>query len=106
MIDGEEILKSTGIPVIAITFNNSIGISESIKNFFPNNYRTKMEMYNKLGKCKKIILKSGKPLFIRNWGISFHDSIHFINSFLIQGAIPEPVRIAKMVARASLRFDR
>jgi len=104
IIDGEKILKETGIPVISISFNDSIGISDSIKNFFPDNYKRKIEMYNRLGERKKIILKSGKHLFIRNWGISFADSIFSINSFLIQGSIPEPIRIAKMVSRAYMRF--
>lgn len=104
IIDGEKILKETGIPVIALSFNDSIGISDSIKNFFPDNYKRKIDMYNRLGERKKIILKSGKHLFIRNWGISFSDAIFSINSFLIQGAIPEPIRIAKMVSRAYMRF--
>ena len=104
IIDGEKILKETGIPVIALSFNDSIGISDSIKNFFPDNYKRKIDMYNRLGERKKIILKSGKHLFIRNWGISVADSIFSINSFLIQGAIPEPIRIAKMVSRAYMRF--
>ena len=104
IVDGEKILKETGIPVIAISFNDSIGISESIKNFFPDNYKRKMELYNRIGERKKIFLKSGKHLFIRNWGISYTDSIFFINSFLIQGAIPEPIRIAKMISRAYMRF--
>lgn len=106
IVDGERISKETGTPVIAITFNNSFGISNSIKNFFPDKYKSKIDLYNKLGERKKIILKSGKHLFIRNWGIDIADSIYSINSFLIQGAIPEPIRIAKMVARAYLRFDR
>ncbi|MDX1372055.1 MAG: DUF99 family protein, partial [Nitrososphaeraceae archaeon] len=63
IVDGEKILKETGIPVIAISFNDSIGISESIKNFFPDNYKRKMELYNRLGDRKKIFLKSGKHLF-------------------------------------------
>ncbi len=104
IIDGEKILKETGIPVIALSFNDSIGISDSIKNFFPDNYKRKIDMYKRLGERKKIILKSGKHLFIRNWGISFSDAIFSINSFLIQGAIPEPIRIAKMVSRAYMRF--
>ena len=106
IIDGEEIFKTTNIPVIAITFKDSIGISQSIKNNFPNNYENKIEIYNKLTEREKIILKTGKFLFIRNWGISIEDSINVINAFLIQGAIPEPVRLAKMIARAYLRSNK
>jgi hypothetical protein len=52
------------------------------------------------------MLKTGKFLFIRNWGITIQDSINIINSFLIQGAIPEPIRIAKMIARAHVRINK
>ena len=106
IVDGERISKETGTPVIAITFNKSLGISDSIKKSFPDKYKSKIKLYNKLGERKKIILKSGKHLFIRSWGISISDSIYSINSFLIQGAIPEPIRIAKMVARAYLRLAK
>lgn len=106
IIDGEEIFRTTNIPVIAITFKDSFGIDQSIKNYFPDNYKTKIESYNKLGERKKIMLKTGKFLFIRNWGIAIQDSINIINSFLIQGAIPEPIRIAKMIARAHVRINK
>jgi hypothetical protein len=106
IIDGEEIFRTTSMPVIAITFKDSFGIDQSIKNYFPDNYKIKIESYNKLGERKKIMLKTGKFLFIRNWGITIQDSINIINSFLIQGAIPEPIRIAKMIARAHVRINK
>ena len=82
IIDGESIHHQTGIPVIIITFRTSQGIDNIIK---------------------KIFLKTNKFLLIRTWGIKLEDAVKLINSFLIQGSIPEPIKLAKLISRAYLK---
>ena len=103
IINGDEIYNTTGSPVIAITFNDSNGIENSIRRAFPNEWTWKLHQYKKLGTREHIRLRSGKSLFIRYWGLSLKYSLVVLNSFTIQGAIPEPIRIAKLVARATIR---
>lgn len=102
IIDGKKIQDNIGIPVIAITFKNSRGIEYSIKKHFPSNYNNKLDNLKKLGKRNFVLLKTDKFLLIRNWGIKLDDAIKLLNSFLIQGSIPEPIKLAKMISRAYL----
>lgn len=102
IIDGKTIQDNIGIPVIAITFKNSLGIEYSIKKHFPSNYNNKLDNLKKLGKRNFVLLKTDKFLLIRNWGIKLDDAIKLLNSFLIQGSIPEPIKLAKMISRAYL----
>lgn len=102
IIDGDKINNHTGLPVIAISFNDSFGINQSIKNYFPENFALKLDQLQKSGKRDKIVLKTGKALWIRHWGIELFDSIRILDSFTIQGAIPEPIKIAKILSRAYL----
>jgi hypothetical protein len=102
IIDGKKIQDNIGIPVIAITFKNSLGIEYSIKKHFPSNYNNKLDNLKKLGKRNFVLLKTDKFLLIRNWGIKLDDAIKLLNSFLIQGSIPEPIKLAKMISRAYL----
>ena len=103
IINGEELRENTNVPVIAISFKDSEGLEGTIQRHFHIDSKLKLEQYRKLGQRDKILLKTGKVLFIRYWGISSKEASTIVNSFTIQGSIPEPIRIAKLAARASFR---
>ena len=103
IIDGEELRENTNVPVIAITFKDSEGLEGTIQHHFSNDSNLKLEQYRKLGQRDKILLKTGKILFVRSWGISSNETSTIIDYFTLQGSIPEPIRIAKLAARVSMR---
>jgi endonuclease V-like protein UPF0215 family len=103
IIHGEEIREKTGIPVIAITFKDSEGLEGTIRRQFPNDSKLKLEQYRNLGQRDQILLKTGKFVFLRYWGLSSKQASAIVNSFTLQGSIPEPIRIAKLAARAGNR---
>ena len=103
IIDGEEIRENTNVPVIAITFKDSEGLEGAIQHHFSKDSKLKLEQYRKLGQRDKILLKTGKLVFVRYWGLSSKEAFTIVNCFTLQGSIPEPIRIAKLVARASMR---
>ena len=99
IIDGGRIEAETGLPVVAVTFEDSKGLEGSIKRLFVDS-RHKLEQYQKLGKRERITLRTGKNLFIRYWGLSQKKAVAILNSFTLQGSVPEPIRVAKMAARS------
>lgn len=103
IIGGEEIREKTGVPVIAITFKDSQGLEGTIQHHFPNDSKLKLEQYHKLGQRDQILLKTGKFIFVRCWGLNSKEALAIVNSFTLQGSIPEPIRVAKLAARASMR---
>ncbi|WP_458744717.1 endonuclease dU [Candidatus Nitrosocosmicus sp. T] len=103
IIDGNELEENTNVPVIAITFNDSEGLEGTIRHHFSNDFNLKLEQYRKLGRRDKILLKTGKILFVRYWGMSSMEASTIVNYFTLQGSIPEPIRIAKLDARANMR---
>jgi uncharacterized protein len=99
IIDGEQLARETGLPVIAITFEDSKGLDDSIKHHF-DDWQDKLERYQKLGRRERVTLNTGKTLFIRCWGVSQRKAIAILNSFTLQGSLPEPIRVAKLAARS------
>jgi endonuclease V-like protein UPF0215 family len=99
IIDGEKIAKETGLPVLAITFEDSKGLEGSIKHHFKK-WQDKLEQYQKLSEREKVALKTGKSLFIRCWGLSQKRAIAILDAFTLQGSVPEPIRVAKLAARS------
>ena len=99
IIDGDKLNNETGIPVIAVTYEESRGLESSIRARFPN-WEAKIALYAKLGPRERIVLKTGKSIFVRFWGTSRAKAISVLNSFTLQGSLPEPVRVARLAARA------
>ena len=99
IIDGEHVARETGLPVIAITFEDSKGLEDSIKHHF-NDWQDKLVQYQSLGRRERVTLKTGKNLFIRCWRVNHRRAVAILNSFTLQGSIPEPIRVAKLAARS------
>ena len=101
IINGLQIAEESGLPVIAITFDDSPGLEGAIRRHFPLNWQEKMVQYHRIGKRELMTLKTGKQLYIRSWGITQRQSLAVLNAFTQQGALPEPVRVAKLAARSA-----
>ena len=99
IIDGEQVAGETGLPVIAITFEDSKGLEGSIKQHF-DDWKDKLAQYQKLGLRERVTLNTGKNLFIRYWRVSQRSAVTVLNSFTLQGSVPEPIRVAKLAARS------
>jgi endonuclease V-like protein UPF0215 family len=108
IIDGGQVAGETGLPVIAITFQDSKGLEDNIKSHF-DNWEDKLAQYQKLGGREKVILRTGKTLFIRCWSVNHRRALAVLNSFTRQGSVPEPIRVAKIAARShanALNYER
>jgi uncharacterized protein len=99
IIDGERVAGETGLPVVAITFEDSKGLEDSIRHHF-DDWRGKLVQYQKLGRREQVTLKTGKNLFIRYWGLNQRRAVAILDSFTLQGSMPEPIRVAKLAARS------
>lgn len=100
IIDGEKLNNITGLPIIAITFEDSRGLEEHIRHHFLEKSEMKLEQYRKLGNRDQVRLRTDKSLYIRYWGLSLKGALNTLNAFTLQGSIPEPIRVAKLLARA------
>jgi uncharacterized protein len=102
VVAGEIILQATGIPVIGVTYHDSPGIEDRFfDNFDKSEADKRVEAYRKLGNREHISLKTGMTVYIRSWGIGPEQTVHILNSFIVQGKIPEPLRVARIVSRAA-----
>ncbi len=103
IVEVSKVYESLKIPIIAITYNESEGLEEHIIRNFPNNYQEKLEAYKRLGKREKLVLKTNKEVFVRTEGIDLESCKTLLDRFTLNGKIPEPVRVARLLARSLLR---
>jgi len=103
IVDIKKIYESIKIPIIGLTYNDSQGIEESIKHHYPNSFESKIKKYNKMGAREKITIGKTSEVFVRKEGCSLPDVKYLLNELTLQGSIPEPLRVAQLLARSLLR---
>ena len=101
VVDVDAVAKNSKVPVICLTYNESSGIEDAIRRNFPDTYEEKITVYRRLGARYVLRLKTGFKLFVRSANMSKTEAQRVLDAFTLQGAIPEPVRLAKLLARAS-----
>jgi endonuclease V-like protein UPF0215 family len=100
IVDINKVFEETGKPVLAVTYRSSKGIEEAIKKHFPEYWERKIEAYRRLGPRRELKLKTGFKLFFRSAGIDDFDSKIILNKFTVFGRVPEPIRVARLLARS------
>ena len=103
VIDIKKIYQSLKIPIIGLTYHESKGIENSIKKHFPYSYNTKIKNYQNLEKRKKITLHTSTDVFVRKEGCTYEEVNHLLDELTLQGSLPEPIRVAQLLAKSLLQ---
>ena len=103
VIDIKRIHELLQLPIIGVTYNESIGIEEAIKHHFPKNYISKIQEYQKLGNREKISLQTSSEIYVRREGCTLHDVKYLLDEITLQGSIPEPLRVAQLLSKSLLQ---
>ena len=103
ILDVKRISEKIGLPVIGVTYEESAGIEDAIKHHFPESYETKLAEYSKLVSREKITLHTSHNLYIRNEGCTVLEAKQLLDKMTLQGSIPEPLKIAQLLANTLLK---
>jgi len=104
IVDGQELYNTTKVPVIAISSRETRGLRENNLRTFEDG-EIKCKLYNALKASEQLTLRTGKAVNYRNWGISSREVSVLLNDLTLQGARPEPIKVASIAARAHRRYD-
>ena len=102
IIDVDQLASRVRLPVVCLTYKETAGIEGSILRHFRTGADKKLEAYRKLGQRVGVRLRTGHRVYVRSAGIEAGELTRALDAFTLQGSVPEPVRVAKLVARASL----
>ena len=102
IVDLNTLKNSLDVPVISISLKSPKNLESNFKKKFPDKWEKKIKIYIKNGEVMKISTKTGYSVYVNAVGLSLFDIKVALNKFLLQGSIPEPIRIAKLFARAKI----
>ncbi len=102
IIDIKKLWKDIKVPVIGVTYEESDGIEDAIKHHFPDSYKSKTMQYDKLGPRTKMSLHTKYDIYVRIEGCEINEARKLLDTFTLQGAVPEPLRVAQLLAKSEL----
>jgi len=104
IIDIKEVYNRLQIPLICVTYEESEGLEEHIaKHFEADECDSRIEAYKRLGDRVPVDLQDGFEVLIRLLGVEKAEAATLLKKFNVQGKVSEPLRVAKIAARAALR---
>jgi endonuclease V-like protein UPF0215 family len=106
IIDINEVYERLQIPLICVTYEESEGLEEHIAKHFEVSERdSRIEAYKQLGDRVPVFLADRFEVLVRVVGIEEIEAGTLLKKFATQGKVPEPLRVAKIAARALLKTD-
>jgi hypothetical protein len=99
VIDLTRLHETVKLPLICVTYEESQGLEKYFKEYFPGDSERRIDIYEKNCRRREALLHTGYKVFIREVGLEFDDAVRLLNAFTIQGGLPEPLRLAKLLAR-------
>ena len=106
VIDLERIYRELSLPLICVTYEESEGLEKYFLELFPSDCTKRIEIYRRNGPRTPIILRTGHKVYIRFFGMRLEEAKGILNKLTLHGAIPEPLRIARLLARAIIKSFR
>ncbi len=103
VVDVDLVNETIGLPVVAITFKKSKSdLARNIERRFPESLaKKKIALLEKLGEPVEVELKTGYRVFVRTVGIKEESTKKLLDKFTLQGSLPEPIRVARLLARTA-----
>jgi len=103
VIDLHRISGETGLPLICVTYNQSTGLERYFKEYFPDDWMIRVETYRRNRERTAVTLSTGHTVYIRFIGMSIEEAKGVLNKFTSHGSVPEPLRVARLLARALIK---
>lgn len=98
VIDPGRIFYESRIPVICVTYEESDGLLGDLQHHFPED-EARIQAYLRLGERVPVDLGDNRIIYLRAAGIGYPDAARLCRDFTLEGKIPEPLRVARLLAR-------
>ena len=103
VVDLHKVVEETQRPLLCVTYEESEGLEKYFLELFPDDWKCRVEVYRKNGSRTPITLHTGHTVYARFINLTLDEAKGLLNKFTIHGAVPEPLRVARLLARSLLK---
>jgi hypothetical protein len=107
LFDLDRIHEVTDRPVVAVSFEASEGLAPALRREFTGEALARRQsVYESLPEQSELVVgesggdDAGESLFVRSVGLSTAECREVVRGFTPEGGRPEPIRVARLAARA------
>jgi len=93
----------TGLPALSVSFEESPGLEEAIREAFDGDARERRLATYRAQPDRRRVTVDGETLFVRSVGCG--EPADVVRAFTPEGGRPEPLRVARLAARAADSFS-
>ena len=106
ILDLHRLHDETGLPTLSVSFEESDGLAGAIRDAFTGSDRSRRLEAYRAQPPRRPVDVGERTLFVRSVGIADERATAVVRAFTPDGGRPEPVRVARLVARAGDEFRR
>ncbi|MDJ1432349.1 DUF99 family protein [Halostagnicola sp. A-GB9-2] len=104
IVDLSRIARTTNRSVIAVTFEDSDGLEDGLRDAFSGDrLAQRLERYRSLPP-RRPVLVNGETVYVRAVGLEHSKAVELVRAFTPDGGRPEPIRVARAAARAGHEY--
>jgi endonuclease V-like protein UPF0215 family len=103
VVDLHKVVEETQRPLLCVTYEASEGLEKYFLELFPDDWKRRVEVYRKNRSRIPITLHTGHTVYARFINMTLDEAKGLLNKFTIHGAVPEPIRVARLLARSLLK---
>ncbi|BAJ51349.1 conserved hypothetical protein [Candidatus Caldarchaeum subterraneum] len=104
VVDLNKLHQTIGTPLICLSYRDSRGLEEVFRRRFPSDWEQRLSVHLRNGERSDVVLKTGYKVYVRCFGLLPTDAKTVLDKFTVDGRFPEPVRLAKLLARGALNY--
>ena len=104
IVDISALHERTDTPVICVSYHPSEGIEKYLKEYFPDDWKNRLEILDTTGDRRVVQLETGHSIHLSVAGVGVSRAKRLLDKMTIDGRVPEPVRVARTIA-AGLHRD-
>jgi len=106
VVDVERVASTVDRPVLAVSYEESEGLSDAIRHAFgPSAREARLATYETLPRRRRVDGTGDGPLFVRTAGVDDREADRVLEAFTHERR-PEPLRVAQRAARRVDAFRR
>lgn len=104
LLELSTISDRAGRPVVSVSFEASEGLEPALRAAFDGEaLEERLARYRRLPARERLTVND-ETLFVRSAGVESDEAIDVIRAFTPEGGRPEPLRVARLAARAADRW--
>jgi endonuclease V-like protein UPF0215 family len=103
VVDLHQVVDDVKLPLLCVTYEESEGLEKYFVELFPEDWRHRVEVYHRNGSRTPIQLHTGHTVYTRFLNMTWAEAKEILNKFTLHGSIPEPLRVARLLARSIVK---